>query len=226
MSTNAEQEEGGRLYWSERKAVARCMRRLYRRGLTTSTGGNVSCRVGSDLVAISAAGVDKANVRARDVALLRLDGENLTPELVPSSESRFHLAVYRCVERARAIVHAHPPTACAFACSTTPIEIGALCETYALLEPLVVAEYALSGTEELAGIVAEAAGRSSCVLLRNHAALTHGENLQQAFSRLELLEEAARLTLLLQRLEGVRLLSQDERLELDRLVGRQPGSDN
>ena len=82
MSTNAEQEEGGRLYWSERKAVARCMRRLYRRGLTTSTGGNVSCRVGSDLVAISAAGVDKANVRARDVALLRLDGENLKSKMI------------------------------------------------------------------------------------------------------------------------------------------------
>ena len=84
-----------------------------------------------------------------------------------------------------AIVHAHPVTLSAFSCAETPIDIGLLSETYALLDPPVVAPYALMGTEELAEIVAECAGRSSAILLRNHAVVTTGANLMQAFSRLE-----------------------------------------
>jgi len=204
----------------ERAAVAAFMRRIYRTGLTSSTGGNVSCRASGGRIAITPAGIDKARIRPPDVAVMDLSGTLLTPGVQASSESVMHLAIYRRYPSVGAVIHAHPVTASAFACSTTPIRVDLTCETYALLDPPVLAPYALSGTDELARIVADAAGKSCCVLLQNHAVLTVGADLLEAFRRLELLEEAARLTLITRQLEGVRALNPEEKAALDRLVGR------
>lgn len=204
----------------ERREAAYFIRRIYRQRLTTSTGGNVSCRCGDCLIAITPGGIDKARVRAGQVAVLGLAGSNQTPDLRPSSEAPMHLAIYASHPHIGAIVHAHPPTASVFAASGTHIDLGLLCEIYALLDPPILAPYALSSTGELAEIVAECAGRSSSILLQNHAVLTTGANLMQAFQRLELLEEAARATLLARQLDGVRHLTEEERIDLDRLVGR------
>jgi L-fuculose-phosphate aldolase len=66
-----------------------------------------------------------------------------------------------------------------------------------------------------------------CVLLRNHGILTVGETLLQAFDRLEVLEVAARQTLMMRSLQGVRELSAPQRCELDVYLGRQgPTSDS
>jgi len=205
---------------AERKEAAYWMRRLYRRGLTTATGGNVSRRAGDHRFVVTPAGIDKARVRASQVAVIALDGHTLTPDSKPSSEGRMHLRLYQRYPEIGAIIHAHPTTVCAFAAAEEPIYLGLLCETYALVDEPVTAPYALSGTEELASLVSDSAARSSSIVLRNHAVLTTGADLLQAFSRLELLEEAARVTLLTRRLDGVRRLTPDERSELDRLVGR------
>lgn len=207
-------------FTAERKEVAYWVRRIYRLRLTTATGGNVSRRAGEDRIVLTPSGIDKARVRSEQVTVMTLDGQNLTPGLKPSSESRLHLRIYQRYPHIGAIIHAHPTTACAFACAVTSIDPGLLCETYALLDPPVKALYALSSTRELAEIVAECAAHSSCILLQNHAVLTIGADLMQAFYRLELLEEAARVTLIARQLEGVRHLTADERADLDHLVGR------
>jgi L-fuculose-phosphate aldolase len=152
--------------------------------------------------------------------VIDLQGRNLTPDLKPSSEGQIHLRLYQQHPHIGAVIHAHPTTVCAFACAETPIDLSLLCETYALLDPPVTAPYALSGTPELAESVAECAARSSCILLQNHAVLTTGADLLQAFHRVELLEEAARVTLLARQLEGVRHLTAEERAGLDQLIGR------
>lgn len=213
-------EDAGLQLAQERAEVAAFMRRIYRLGLTSSTGGNVSRRAAGNLVVITPAGIDKARIKRADVAIMDLAGEVLTPGIQASSESLMHLAIYQRYPHIGAVIHAHPVTASAFACSTTPIRVDLTCETYALLDPPVLAPYALSGTPELARIVADAAGASSCVLLQNHAVLTTGADLLEAFRRLELLEEAARITLITGLLQGTRALSEDEKAALDRLVGR------
>lgn len=203
-----------------RRDVAYFMRRLYRQHLTTLAGGNVSCRTGDGSIAVTPSGTDKALVRADDVVVLDGDGRNLTPDLRASSETLLHLRIYQSHPAIGAVVHAHPVTASAFACAETPIDIGLLCETYCLLEPPLTVPYHESATEALADHAAELAGRSCALLLRNHGAVTTGADLTEAFCRMELLEEAARVTLLARQLEGVRWLSDAERAGLDRLMGR------
>lgn len=199
----------------ERQQVAYFMRRLYQLRLTTTSGGNVSVRVGADRFAITASSTDKARARACEVAVIDFDGLNLIPELTPSSETSMHLRIYEECAEVGAVCHAHPPHLAAFVCSDAVLRLDLLAETYALVDEPVVVPYYHSGSKELAEAVAAAAGRSSSILMRNHAATATGRTLLQAFNRIELLEDAARLSLRCLHLPGVTGLSPTHRRELD-----------
>jgi len=82
-------------YKTERKEVARFMRRLYKHGLTTTSGGNISLKISDDLIAITPSATDKGSMKWKEVGLLTMEGENLTPDLKPSIESEMHLSIYR-----------------------------------------------------------------------------------------------------------------------------------
>lgn len=205
-----------------RREVAYVARRLYAMRLTTTSGGNVSCRLDDGGFAITPSGTDKARIRAADVVLLALDGSSRTAGARPSSEFLMHLRIYARCRAVHAVVHAHPPCASAFACADTPIRRDLLAETYALLDEPVTAPYALTTTDELADTVAACAARSSCILMRSHGVTTTGATLLQAFDRMELLEAAASITLMAARLEGARALTPDQRGQIDLLVGRPP----
>jgi L-fuculose-phosphate aldolase len=209
-------------YPRERREVARFMRRLCRQGLTTTSGGNISWRVAPEFILLTPSKLDKGCLTGEQVAVMRTDGTNLTPGLVPSIETPVHLGLYRALPHVHAVVHAHPPTGSAFCASRTPINCRLSSESYAILGQPVLAPYACMGTAELAARVLEAARRSNCVLMENHGVLTTGESLLQAFDRLEVLEAAARLTLLTRLLGEARELSAPHLAELDRVLGRLP----
>ncbi|HEX2974777.1 MAG TPA: class II aldolase/adducin family protein [Bacteroidales bacterium] len=77
-------------------------------------------------------------------------------------------------------------------------------------EPLMV-PYALMGSTELATIVSESSLLSFVLLLENHGILTIGSSLLQAFDRLEVLENAAKMTVITE------LMKQKKPLEGERL---------
>jgi L-fuculose-phosphate aldolase len=203
-----------------RADVAKCMRRLYERGLTTASGGNISLRTACGHILLTASKFDKAELEAEQVCVLATDGSNLTPELQPSIESAMHLEIYRRHAQVNAIVHAHPVAATAFCASGVPLNSRYIAESYAILGNPVYAEYACMGSRELADEVAAAAAGACCVLLRNHGVLTTGGNLAQAFDRMEVAEAAARTQLMLSILDGGREIAPRELEQLDCLMGR------
>jgi L-fuculose-phosphate aldolase len=203
-------------YKSERKDVARFMRRLYSHGLTTTTGGNISLRISENLMAITPSATDKGNMKWKEVGLMNLEGENLTPGLKPSIESEMHLAIYR-KKNVTAIVHAHPTFATAFTAMKNRIEINLTAEACAILgEPLFV-PYALMGTRKLAELVAKYIDESDILLLENHGILTVGKNLLQAFDKIEVLENAAKMTLIVEFAGNKKSLSKEKIREIEKL---------
>lgn len=198
----------------ECREVAYFMRRLYRQSLTTTSGGNISLRLDDDTVAITPSALDKARTRGAEIALMTMAGENLTPVLKPSIETQLHLAIYAARPDVKAIVHAHPPVATAFTASASPIDCGLVAESYVLLGQPVVAPYAIMGSPALAQTVADCARRADVILLANHGVLTVGDSLLRAFDRLELIEVAARMTVVVRQLGDVRPLSVAQRQEL------------
>ena len=204
-----------------REEVARCMRRLYEHGLTTTSGGNISLRADDRHVLLTASKFDKGTLAGAQVGVLALDdGANLTPELSPSIEAGMHLAIYRARPDVRAVVHAHPVTASAFCCTAVPLNCRLLAEAYAVVGEPGYAAYACMGTPELAAVVADCTRTHNCVLMANHGVLAVGRNLLEAFDRLEVLENAARLNLLTRLLGGAAELTKEQLAALDALMGR------
>ncbi|MDR2180076.1 MAG: class II aldolase/adducin family protein [Synergistaceae bacterium] len=177
----------------QREEVAYFMRRLYKQGLTTCSGGNISVRY-KQYVLITPSGLDKGELRGEQIAVLTMNGENITPELKTSIETEMHLMVLEARPDVHAVVHAHPVTATSFTAMKREIDCRLTAEAYAVLGTPKFAPYALMGTRKLAEIVAECIKESDVVTMENHGILTVGPTLLKAFDRLEVLEAAAKMT--------------------------------
>jgi L-fuculose-phosphate aldolase len=73
------------------------------------------------------------------------------------------------------------------------------------------------GSVALADVAAENAMKSDILLLENHGILTTGSNLLQAFDKIEVLESAAKMTLMTEVTGKRRPLDKTQILELERL---------
>jgi L-fuculose-phosphate aldolase len=204
-------------YKAERKEVAGFMRRLYRQGLTTTSGGNISQRISNDIIVITPSATDKGRMRWNEVGIMTIFGENLTPSLKPSIEFNMHLSIYKKMEEVTAIVHAHPVFASSFTAMKLKINTALTAEACAILGEPVVVPYALMGTGELANLAAESVLHSDILLLENHGILTTGSNLLQAFDKIEVLENAAKMTLIVEFGKKKSQLNKSRILEIEKL---------
>jgi L-fuculose-phosphate aldolase len=213
-----------------RKEIARFMRRLYDRGLTTASGGNISVRLEQGII-ITPSALDKGLIRSKQIGIITYEGKNLTPELKPSIESSMHLAIYRKRPDVNAIVHAHPPIATSFTAMKKVINCTLIAEARAVLGTPVVAPYALMGTQELAAAAAAAAVGAdprvdpmsasmnpNVILLENHGIVCLGKDLLTAFDRMEVLEAAAKMTFITSQMGDLRPLSAEQLKEIDDLI--------
>jgi len=198
-----------KIFKKEKKVVADYMRRLYERGLTTISGGNISILC-DDHVLMTPSGLDKGRLKAKQIVIMTMDGENLTPELTPTIEQDMHLAIYKNNPEVKAIVHAHPVTATAFTSTDKSISTDMLGELYALLREPGRVGYATMGTTSLAEQVGEAAKKYRVMLMDNHGVLSTGANILEAFDRIELLEVAAKTTLINEFLNQKNRISEED----------------
>jgi L-fuculose-phosphate aldolase len=204
-------------YKAERKEVARFMRRLYLKGLTTTSGGNISIRVSDDIIVITPSATDKGDMKWKEVGVMSLLGENLTPDLHPSMEYALHINIYKKNKDVTAIVHAHPVFASSFTAMKLTINTSLTAEARAICGVPRFVPYAIMGSAELADIAAQNATEADILLLENHGILTTGSSLLAAFDKLEVLENAARMTLITEITGKKKMLNPSRLREIDRL---------
>ncbi|MBZ0244079.1 MAG: class II aldolase/adducin family protein [Bacteroidales bacterium] len=201
-----------------RKEIAYYMRRLYKRGLTTTSGGNISMKLPNGMILITASQTDKGRMKAADVGMSDMQGRNLSTRLKLSMETGMHIAVYKARPDICAIVHAHPPLATSFAVAHKPINTMLMGESRAVLGDITMAPYQLMGTTALAESVATHLAQAKVVLLANHGVLAVGKDLLQAFDRLEVTEACAKIQLFSQLIGQPQALTADEVLAIDKLI--------
>ena len=173
-----------------RDEVAALMRRLYRRGLTTTSGGNASIRDGDGRIWITPAALDKGELRPTDVVCVGPDGSLVGGE--PSSELTLHREVYRERSDVGAIVHAHPSALVAFSLRHEAPETVVFPPAAEVCGRVGYVAYELTGSDRLGRRVAEAFAKGSdCVILENHGVVAAGCDCREAFVRLETLEWTA-----------------------------------
>ncbi len=204
------------LFLDERKEVARFMRRLYRKGLTTSLGGNISKRVGTHFL-ITPSGIDKGTLKAKNVVILDASGQNLTHWLKPSLETSMHLQIYKDHPTVNAIVHCHAVFATAFSAMDIPINAHLIAESRMIIKEPVVAPYGLMGSKELAQNVSNTFAENKVLIMENHGITAVGSVMINAFDRIEVLENAAKMTYITHLMNEERSLSDDQLEQLDNL---------
>ena len=191
---------------AERTAVADYMRRLYDRGLTTASGGNIRLRLDKNHFLITPSALDKGRLVADQIAIVTLEGKSLTPHLRLSIETEMHRLILISRPDAMAVVHAHPTYASAFTALSrdggVAIDTRLIAESYYILEDPIFVDYRLMGTVDLAEHVAMKAFDHDVLLLENHGVLTIGKSLLDAFDKIELLERASQMTLYTRLMEG------------------------
>ena len=193
------------------------MRRLYKRGLTTTSGGNISFRISDEIILMTPSATDKGRMKWKEVAIMNIFGENFTPHLKPSIETAMHLSIYKKKNDIHAVVHAHPVFASLFTAIKSKINTDLTAEAKAILGDPLFVRYALMGSTALAEVAAESIQKCDILLLENHGILTVGSNLLQAFDKIEVLENAAKMTLMTEMTGKKRPLDKVRIMELERL---------
>jgi len=183
------------------------MNRIYYRGMTTTSGGNLSVKDADGSVWITPSGIDKGNLGRDDIMRILPDG-SFQGRHRPSSEYPFHLAVYRERPDFGAVLHAHSPGLVACSIVRRLPEVLLTPEIYQVCGQVSMAPYALPGSSLLGEkIAAEFRKGHSVVLLENHGVVIGAPDVFQAFMIFETLEFAARLEINALKLGKLRLLS-------------------
>ncbi len=177
-----------------REQVAYFMRRLYRQGLTSCSGGNISFRVSDELVLLTPSTLDKGELQADQVVLMTMDGKNISDWLKPTIEYELHLETLRQRQDMRALVHAHPVYATTLACTGISIDTGMTPETLMTIHPMAEVSCHMAGSRELAEATAAALKTCNVAVMKNHGVAAVGPTLLKAFDRLEVTEISAKMT--------------------------------
>jgi L-fuculose-phosphate aldolase len=190
------------------QALAHTIRRLYERGLVSGVGGNASVILPSGKeILITPAGYFKGGVAEGDLVRVRLGGE-VVGRGKPSSELPTHLTAYRLRKDVRAVVHGHPPTAIAMITAGVPIPTMTP-EHSVMVRRLETVGFAAPG-EAGARAVSDSLKVCDVVGIRNHGFFALGEDLHEAASRLEVLEESAKIYLAGLQMGGVSGLKEND----------------
>lgn len=201
-------------FYNERKSVADFMVRLYDRHLTTASGGNISLKLNDEYFCITPTSLDKGKLTPEQIAIVKFDGTNMTPDLKLSIETDMHRRTLLARPDMNAVVHAHPVYASSFSTSLEcPLTARYTAEAYWVIRDIVNVPYKLMGSTELAIAVSTAMKDNTVLLMENHGAIAAGPTLLLAFDRLELLERAAQMQIICQNIPGSHTLN-DEKCEI------------
>lgn len=167
---------------------------LHRQNLLAAADGNISVRTGPTKILITPRGVAKGSLSANQLAIMDRSGRVLAGD--PSSERAMHLEIYRRCPGARAVVHAHPPTAIAWSLAQPTLrELPAesLPEVILAAGRIPVVPYARPGSEDMAARLASFLPHCRAMVLARHGAVCWGETLDEAFRGIERIEHCARI---------------------------------
>ena len=180
---------------------------LHENGFVAATDGNLSVRLEDGNIMITPTGFSKGMMQAEDMVLIDPSGRKVQGNYNASSETEMHLAIYHDRPDVRAVVHAHPCTATAFACNGMALEEPICAEVVMTLGKVPLAPYATTGTPELSRSIRPFIQHHQAILLANHGVVTYGEDLMSAYLKMEAVEHFAKVTLAARQLGAPQLLN-------------------
>jgi L-fuculose-phosphate aldolase len=176
-----------------RQGVVDVVRRLDALGLNRGSTGNASHRWGQGML-ITPTGAG-AEVAPEDLCFVHDDGR-VGGTWAPSSEWKFHRAVYRARPDTMAVLHTHAPHATAVGCLGRPLPAFHYMVAVAGGDDVPLVPYALFGSDALSQGVAQALSTRDACLMAQHGLTSCGATLAGALKVMVEIEALCRTYLL------------------------------
>ncbi len=174
--------------------LVKVSRRLHQMGWVANHDGNVSVRITGNRFLCTPTAVSKLDVDEAMLIIVDEKGTVVEGRRKAFSELELHLAIYRARPEFEAVIHAHPPTATAFALAGLSLDPVALPEIVVSLgEKIPSLPRAMPRDPAQLEAVAKAAAAYDAFLINGNGAFTGGVDLEQALLRMELVEHYARI---------------------------------
>jgi autoinducer 2 (AI-2) kinase len=175
-----------------REQMCEVVEELYRLGLFTATGGNLSVRDPEhpERAWITPGGAFKGTLTPEKMVRIDLRGEPCHGEFgTPSSEAKIHAALLSARSDVQAVVHCHAPKATILA--NTDLPFLPISTESAFLTDLGRIPFVMPGTEALATALVSALGRGWGVLMQNHGVIVAARSLRRASDITQIIERTA-----------------------------------
>jgi L-fuculose-phosphate aldolase len=166
--------------------------KIYKGGLTTTSGGNISIIDDNGDVWVTPSAIDKGTLRGSDIVCVKKDG-SIEGRHKPSSEYPFHIAIYKCRPGIKAVIHAHPPALVSFSIVRQIPNTNVIPQAKNVCGPIGYAPYEIPGSNELGEVIAKEFDKGfNAVIMENHGTVVGGSDLNDAYQRFETMEFCAR----------------------------------
>jgi L-fuculose-phosphate aldolase len=167
--------------------------RIYRSGMTTTSGGNISIRDENGDIWITPSAIDKGSLTPKDIVCVKKDG-TINGLHKPSSEYPFHKAIYESRPEITAVIHAHPPGLVAFSISRQIPNTNIVPQARYTCGEIGYAPYGCPGSADLGSKIAKEFlnTKYKAVIMENHGVVLGGTDMMDAYQRFETLEFCCR----------------------------------
>jgi len=169
---------------------------LHHKNMLAACDGNISYRCDDNTILITPSGKPKFLLVEDDIAVVDMDGKVIKGK--PSSEMLMHLEIYKMRVDARAVVHAHPPTAVAYSIAHPDAEEipgTSFSELILAVGKLPIVPFQMPGSLEMGTALHPFIKNYKVMVLARHGALSFGEDLIEAYNGMERLEHSCEILL-------------------------------
>ncbi len=174
-----------------RDQITEVISRIYKRGMTTTSGGNISIIDDNGDIWVTPSAIDKGSLRASDIICVKKDG-TVIGKHKPSSEFPFHKAIYEARPDIKSVIHAHPPALVSFSIVRQIPNTNIISQAKHICGPIGYAKYRLPGSEDLGEVIADEFKKGfKAIIMENHGTVLGGSDLTDAYERFEALEFCA-----------------------------------
>jgi L-fuculose-phosphate aldolase len=182
-------------------------KRMWSREYTDGNGGNLTIRVGDNLVLCTPTLVSKGFMTMEQMCLVDMEGKQIAGKFQRTSECMTHLAIMKRQPKCKACCHAHPPHGTAFAVAGVRPPTCMVPEADVFLGEIGLAQYGTPGTPAVAEAVGICGVDHMAVLMINHGVITWGKDVEDAYWKMENVEALCKVVWVASQLNQGKLLT-------------------
>lgn len=168
-----------------KKRICQIGERIWNKGYVDGNGGNITVRVGDNLVLCTPTLISKGFMQPDDICMVDLDGNQVAGTRPRTSEVNTHLGIMKNEPKAKSCVHAHPVYATAFAVAGVTPPSCLIPEPEVFLGEIGFANYQTPGSPENAAEVGALAKKHQSILMQNHGVICWGKDVEDAYWKME-----------------------------------------